>query len=134
MTRAALLERIEAALLDCKPLDRDLAETILAGIRTGSVDRAIGLLPSYSHHQKIRAAASMLRFPLECSASEAAEELAKHMRRYHTTAWAREKLLETCPQRIAGKIQGACWEILKAKDRLLSPDYIRKLLEFEIAN
>jgi hypothetical protein len=63
-----------------------------------------------------------------CSAHDAAKSIAAGLGRYRATAWGRESLLSDCPQRHAGKVQSAYWQMLKTCDRPLGVDRIRKLL------
>jgi len=59
---------------------------------------------------------------------DAAHELAVAWRRYAASAWQRDRTAETCPARIAGKLQGALWTIMQISPRVLSAERIRKIV------
>jgi hypothetical protein len=62
------------------------------------------------------------------SGRQAAEWLHKRLARYREGAWRREYVEEQCPPRLAGRIDGLMWCVLKARDRVPSEELIRKAL------
>jgi hypothetical protein len=60
--------------------------------------------------------------------AEQARRLSAALAHYHATAWQRERSLDACPLRHAGKIHELLWGALKANDRVLSARSIRLVL------
>ena len=58
----------------------------------------------------------------------AAEWLHKRLARYRECAWRRDRAAETCPPRLAGRVNALMWCALKCSDRLVSERHIRRIL------
>jgi hypothetical protein len=124
-----LVDRIVAALEACQPLDQDIAAVIVAGIKSGSVDRALGLSPA-SRDDLIRD--GVARFLGKEAAP--AERLEERLSLYAGTAWARgERNLDECPKRHLGKLEEYLWHVLKLRDRTLCARQIRRILDISMS-
>jgi hypothetical protein len=69
--------------------------------------------------------------------NDAANEIEAGLNRYcaATSGWRRDQDAATCPERITGTIKGAYWLVLKAVDRPLSRERIRKIVgQFEVTS
>ena len=62
------------------------------------------------------------------STRASSEQMARELQRYAGTAWIRDRIEVTCPERLAGKPQGDFWAILELVPRSLSGDRIRAIL------
>lgn len=60
--------------------------------------------------------------------NDAAHEIAAGLGRYMDSAWRRDRVAPTCPDRIAGSVKGAYWRVLQAVPRPLSVERIRKIV------
>ena len=58
----------------------------------------------------------------------AAAWLHKKLCRYRECAWHRRRAEASCPPRLAGRIDGLLWCVLKCSDRVVSEELIRKVL------
>jgi hypothetical protein len=112
-----------------------IAETLEAGDATPAEQRAAAaalrmtMLPSkFSERDQLVVDCLQRFYSGRRSLRDASEEMAAAMGRYHATPWLRDRIAEQCPNRIATGAQGAFWLILKAVDRPLSADRIRKIV------
>jgi hypothetical protein len=58
----------------------------------------------------------------------AAAWLHTKLARYRECAWHRDRVEELCPPRLAGRIEGLMWCVLKCADRVVSERLIRLVL------
>jgi hypothetical protein len=63
----------------------------------------------------------------------AARDLHRELRRYATTAWPRERLLDALPQKHRGTMREALWRALKARDHIPSESHLRRILRADVA-
>lgn len=68
------------------------------------------------------------RFWPDLSEREAAREIAAAIRRYASTAWWRERVLDTVPARHAGRPAELWWRLLKVHDHPPSPETVRRAI------
>lgn len=125
-----LAERVIAAVEGCPELDREIATLIVAGIRTGSVDRALGIVPCDPSHALIRNGVRM--FYRGMKVKPAADDFHSDLLRFAGSAWRNEKHLADCPHQ-AGTLRATFWQILKHRDKVLSARQIRRILSVEMA-
>jgi hypothetical protein len=126
MTRAALLEQLEAALLGYRPLDPEIAAAIVRGLRSGSIDKELGLCRARNRHEKIKSAVP--KFYAQRSLTAAADEFHRDWSDFASTSWIRERGLLECPHRHTGTARAVFWDLLKANDAVLSARQLRKIL------
>lgn len=62
------------------------------------------------------------------SCRKQAQALQKALSDYAASAWLRERTLDQCPARHAGKINSNCWRIFKVHDRVPSFSTINEAL------
>ncbi len=140
---AELLERIVDghAAGAINPADLETVVEAFAQVLEGdaeTLDKALGFVPAPGLHRPgtissrsrrdalLREAAA--RFWPNLPRIAQAVELHRTLRRYHSTAWQRERALRSCPNGKVGTIYEFCWRILKARDQILSVERLRKLL------
>ncbi|MET4198750.1 hypothetical protein ABIA95_002750 [Bradyrhizobium sp. LA8.1] len=58
----------------------------------------------------------------------AAEWLHKRLARYRECGWQRDRIAETVPPRLAGRVEGLLFCVLKCSDRLVSSRLVRAVL------
>jgi hypothetical protein len=122
---AADIARIAEALERGQPLDPADGAALLAGIRGGSVDQALGLSRATGRHEMIRAAAR--QFYPGARGSVAADQFHTEWSRYAGSAWQREKTMANCPPRHIGTIREIFWRLLQDQD-VLSARQLRRIL------
>ena len=61
---------------------------------------------------------------------QAAAWLHKKLARYRECAWQRDRVEECCPSRLAGRVDGLMWCVLKCSDRVVSEMTIRRALAY----
>lgn len=125
MTAPAALARIIDAVERGQPLDPADAAALLAGLRAGSLDRALGITPTSQRDQLIRD--GIARFLNHESAP--ADKFKERLAQFASTAWSRERDLPECPRRHLGKLEEVLWRILKLRDRVLCARQIRRILD-----
>lgn len=59
---------------------------------------------------------------------DAAREIEIGLNRYRASAWQRDRSDAACPARLRNTIKGAYWAILRAREREISAERIRKIL------
>ena len=126
MTAAPDIARLEAALERGELIAPGDAAALLAGIRAGSVDRALGLSRTAGRDEMIRAAVG--RYYPDMPSSAAADKFHTDWSRFSSSAWQREQYLQECPQRHAGTIRETFWHLLRMRDAVLSARQIRRVL------
>lgn len=65
----------------------------------------------------------------DLSTSQQASRLATELARYAASSWPRDCSHETMPDRLRGRLQGYCWQALKAHARVIGERQIRNILE-----
>jgi hypothetical protein len=138
-TQLTLRLRRAAAALATGDEDAQLAAEFIRAILSGSsLEETFGVVPgpgqrSVSTRFRIEARDQLLRdaaalfFP-DLPVAAQAEELHHALKRYFASAWMRERSEEACPVRHHGKIQAACWQILRSREAVLSNERIRKII------
>lgn len=103
------------AFVDAAPVDR-------RGKRSSETMQALA-----RRDDLLRQAAA--RFFVGMNHHQAGTALHVRLLRYQTSAWAsRDRAAESCPPRLAGRLDGLLWEILRAHDHVLGAAMIAKIL------
>jgi hypothetical protein len=68
------------------------------------------------------------QFFASLSEREAAVRIAASIGRYASTAWTRERLADTVPQRHVGKVTAIWWQLLSVHDHAPSAETVRRAL------
>lgn len=127
MSAPAALARIIDAVERGRPLDPDDAAAFLVGIRSGSVDQALGLSRTMGRDEIIRAAAK--RFYPNMPTSAAADRFHTEWSRFASSAWHREQYShQECPSRHIDTIRETFWRLLRMRDAVLSARQLRRIL------
>lgn len=115
----------------------DRFEAYLDG-RAASLDEAFAVKPAAGERTWRTQTALVTRDELICAAAAQffptitplaqAEKLAEALRRYHSAAWLRERELDECDPRHAGKLPEVLWRILKAHEHPVGCRRIRFIL------
>jgi hypothetical protein len=99
--------------------------------RAEPVDYRGKRLPMTLLHLTVRDHFLRLAADIHCvgmSDRQAAAYLHKRLARYRECAWQRDAPEECCPPRLAGRVNGLMWVVLKCSDRVVSQRLIRMIL------
>lgn len=120
-----LRSALEAVVVDGAPLAPADAAVLLAGLRLGSVDRALGLDPRAERDRIVREA--MVQFFPHLSAHARAVAFSSAWERFAAGPWLRERHLAEPPPHRIGRIESAFWRCLKIHPHTLGVERLRRL-------